>query len=125
MGKAVKMIAALLKHLPPSYAYRVVFMQRNMDEILASQKQMLVRRGQPTDAVSDERMASLFARHVQKTQSWLAKQPNFDVLYVSYNDILAHPIDWAQQINQSNEIWFTSKADAEAHGYVPCKVCKP
>jgi len=32
---------------------------------------------------------------------------------------------WAQQINPSNEIWFTSKADAEAHGYVPCKVCKP
>lgn len=32
---------------------------------------------------------------------------------------------WAQQINLSNEIWFTSKADAEAHGYIPCKVCKP
>jgi len=32
---------------------------------------------------------------------------------------------WAQQINPSNEIWFTSKADAESHGYIPCKVCNP
>ena len=32
---------------------------------------------------------------------------------------------WAGQINPENEIWFTSKSDAESHGYVPCKVCKP
>jgi len=32
---------------------------------------------------------------------------------------------WAGQINKSNEIWFTSKSDAESHGYVPCKVCEP
>lgn len=32
---------------------------------------------------------------------------------------------WAQQINPSNEIWFTSKSDATSHGYVPCKVCDP
>lgn len=32
---------------------------------------------------------------------------------------------WAQQIKPENEIWFTSKSDAESHGYVPCKVCEP
>ncbi len=32
---------------------------------------------------------------------------------------------WAQKISKSNEIWFSSIADAEAKGYRPCKVCKP
>ena len=32
---------------------------------------------------------------------------------------------WAQQINPSKEIWFTSKTDAASQGYVACKVCEP
>jgi len=32
---------------------------------------------------------------------------------------------WAQKIKPSNEIWFSSSADARAHGYVPCGVCHP
>ena len=63
-GKVVKMISALLKHLPSSYTYKVIFMRRNIDEILASQKQMLIRRGEPTDVVSDEKLTELFDRHI-------------------------------------------------------------
>ena len=98
-GKAVKMIAALLKHLPPDYRYRVIFMQRKMEEILASQRQMLIRRGEPTDTVSDERMAALFAKHVQQVQSWLAEQHNFDVLPVDYNHVLQDPWPHVSRIN--------------------------
>jgi hypothetical protein len=32
---------------------------------------------------------------------------------------------WAKKIKPENEIWFSSSADAIAHGYVPCKVCNP
>jgi hypothetical protein len=32
---------------------------------------------------------------------------------------------WARQISPKNEIWFKDSADARAHGYRPCKVCKP
>ena len=42
-GKSVKVISALLEHLPPEYSYRVLFMQRKVEEILASQTQMLIR----------------------------------------------------------------------------------
>jgi len=98
-GKAVKMIAALLKHLPADYHYQVIFMQRKMKEILASQRQMLIRRGEPTDMVSDERMAALFEKHVQQVQHWLAEQPNLDVLYVHYNHVLADPLPHARRIN--------------------------
>ena len=55
-GKAVKMISALLTHLPPSHSYQVIFMRRKMEEVLASQQEMLRRRGKTTDPSGDGRM---------------------------------------------------------------------
>lgn len=98
-GKAVKMISALLKHLPSDYEYRVIFMQRDMNEILASQRQMLVRRGEDTERIDDEEMARLFARHLSQMESWLASQPAMDVLYVHYGDVLADPAAHAARVN--------------------------
>ncbi len=98
-GKAVKVIAALLEYLPPPYTYKVIFMRREMEEILRSQKQMLIRRGEATDKVADEEMAGLFQKHLNYVTSWMADQPNFDVIYVSYNDVLQNPAEQAQRIN--------------------------
>lgn len=90
-GRAVKIISALLEYLPPSYHYRVVFMRRDMNEILRSQKQMLVRRGEPTDKVSDEKLAALYQKHLDQIETWLSAQSNFQVTYVSYNHLLSEP----------------------------------
>src|SRR5258705_6593783 len=87
-GRVVKMISALLKHLPPSYKYKVIFMRRAMPEILASQRQMLIRRGEPADAVPDDKMAAMFEKHVVQVESWLAAQPNIETIYVSYNEVI-------------------------------------
>ncbi|MCJ7739325.1 MAG: sulfotransferase domain-containing protein [Anaerolineae bacterium] len=99
-GKAVKMISALLKHLPEDYEYKVIFMHRKMAEILASQRRMLVRRGELTEKVDDDTMRQLFEKHLQQVENWLAERPNYDVLYVSYNAILEHPANFAAKINQ-------------------------
>jgi hypothetical protein len=99
-GKVVKMIAALLKHLPPGYRYKVVFMQRHIEEVLASQRRMLVRRGEPADAVADERMADLFGRHLDRIEAWLAQQPNMDILYVDHSAILADPAGQAERVKR-------------------------
>jgi hypothetical protein len=99
-GKVVKVISALLEYLPPAYTYRVVFIRREMSEILASQKKMLERRGEPTDRVGDEELARLFAKHLQKVETWLRGQPNFSVLYVDYNTMLADPTPYIRQVNQ-------------------------
>jgi hypothetical protein len=98
-GKAVKMIAALLRHLPEDHAYKVIFMRRSIEEVLASQRQMLIRRGEPTDAVSDERMAELFRRHVVRVQAWLAEQPNVDTIYLEYGGVLETPLEQAERVN--------------------------
>jgi len=99
-GKVVKVISALLEYLPPAYTYRVVFIRREMSEILASQKKMLERRGEPTDRVSDEELARLFSKHLQKVETWLRGQSNFSVLYVDYNNMLADPVPYIRQVNQ-------------------------
>ncbi len=99
-GRAVKMIAELLKYLPPGYTYKVIFMRRTMKEILASQKRMLVRKGEPTEKVSDEEMAAMFQRYLNRVEAWLANQPNIEVMYVSYNRLLDGPTVQLDNVSQ-------------------------
>ena len=98
-GRAVKLISALLKHLPPTHNYKVVFMRRAMAEILASQRQMLIRRGEPAEAVPDDKMAALFDKHVAQVESWLAAQANIETIYVSYNEVMKDARPHAERIN--------------------------
>lgn len=90
-GKAVKIIATLLEHLPHEYTYKVIFMHRRMEEILASQRKMLIRRGESPDRVDDETMAKAFQRHVEKVQAWLRGQSNIAVLNVDYSQLVSDP----------------------------------
>lgn len=100
-GKSVKIISALLKHLPQTgYTYKIIFMRRNIDEILASQKQMLIRRGEATDRVSDEELAGLLAKHLNHVESWMRKQPNTDFIYTNYNSLLENPHEQIETINR-------------------------
>lgn len=96
--KAVKVISALLKHLPDTYIYKVIFMQRHMPEILASQRKMLVHRGEDAESMDDERMAELFARHLVDVEQQLAQRENMDVLYVHYSEALQDPQEAAEQV---------------------------
>jgi len=97
-GKAVKVISALLEHLPATSSYKILFMLRRLPEVLASQKKMLERRGEPTDAVPDQTMASLFERHLQKIEGWMAAQRNISVLYVPYHELAEQPETHVDQI---------------------------
>jgi hypothetical protein len=99
-GKVVKMVSALLKNLPDGYLYKVIFMRRKMEEILASQKKMLERQGKPTDDVSDERLAKLYEQHLKEMEAWFGTKSNFDILYVSYNDVLRNPAKNARAVNE-------------------------
>lgn len=98
-GKVVKVISALLEYLPDRYPYKVIFMQRNMLEILASQKHMLIRNGEDPYTVSDEKMMELYHQHLSIVKSWLAKQANIATLYINYNQILENPTDELRKVN--------------------------
>lgn len=98
-GKVVKVIGALLVELPSDYEYRVLFMRRNMNEILASQAKMLERRGEE-NKIDDATMATLFEKHIKQVESWMGSQPNLKYIDVNYNAMLDDPAPQVEQINQ-------------------------
>ncbi|MCF7870283.1 MAG: sulfotransferase domain-containing protein [Candidatus Omnitrophica bacterium] len=97
-GKAVKMVSALLKHLPKNYQYKVIFMERKMAEILASQKKMLIRQNKPTDAIPDQKMAQLYQKHLTKVKAWLKEQDNIEFIDIDYNQALKNPSEIIRKI---------------------------
>ena len=99
-GKAVKVLAELIKHLPQGYNYKVVFMQRRIPEIIASQKKMLVRRGEDPNKVSDEEMEELLRNYLMLMKSYINDREDMMVCYVSYNDLLEHPRREVKALNR-------------------------
>ncbi len=98
-GKAVKMVYLLVYDLPPDVEYRILFMHRNLDEVLASQRAMLERLGKPVGP-DDEKMASLFRNHLVKFTAWAKERPQIKVLDVNYNDMVANPAPIAALIDR-------------------------
>jgi hypothetical protein len=98
-GKAVKIISYLLNKLPPQHDYKVIFMKRNIEEILASQKRMIERRGEAENNVPDSTMSNIFEKHLSEIHRWMESQPNLEVLYVSYNEVMRNPKPALKNIN--------------------------
>ena len=97
-GKAVKIISLLLTHLPESYDYQVVFMQRRLDEVVSSQNQMLDARGEARGA-GDERTVELYQQHLEQVLRFLRQRSCFSVLTVDYAAVIADPGGQAARIN--------------------------
>ena len=97
-GCVVKVISALLEYLPTGQYYKVIFMEREMMEILSSQRKMLERRGKPGDPAEDGKFAELYGKHLEKVKAWLAHQANMEVLYINYNDMVKQPAQYAAKV---------------------------
>lgn len=89
-GRAVKIISSLLEYLPNEHQYKIIFMKRELQEVLASQQKMLKNRMEQSQ-VEDEAMRTRFEEHLSDIKYWLARQPNMEVLYISYNKMLNDP----------------------------------
>lgn len=98
-GKTVKIISMLLAHLPETYSYKVIFMHRNLHEVIQSQNKMLVQRGEAPGTTSDDRMIQLYETHLKKIGNLMARRSCFEVLDVDYKDVLSGPLDQAQRID--------------------------
>jgi LPS sulfotransferase NodH len=86
-GKAVKVISFLLPSLPAGHEYRVIFMQRPMREVLASQEVMMRHRG-TTKAVSDTSLAAPFEKILRSARAWLESQAYVKTLQIPYHEVL-------------------------------------
>jgi hypothetical protein len=97
-GKAVKIVSPLLTHLPESYDYRIVFMRRDLDEVVASQNAMLDARGESRGA-ADARIRAHYEQHLQQVARFLARRACFSALTVEYADVIAQPREQSARIN--------------------------
>lgn len=97
-GMAVKVISALLEYLPDGETYHILFMRREMQEILASQRAMLARRGHATAPRTDAHITRLSREHVAQVLRRLTAQQDTALLEVSYNDLLADPATGTRQV---------------------------
>jgi hypothetical protein len=99
-GKVVKIVSPLLRHLPDSHNYHVIFMQRDLAEIVASQNKMLAAAGEATDVVPEERLLSAYRDHLWKARYLLGHRACFDLLEVSYREALEQPVEQARRIER-------------------------
>jgi len=99
-GKAIKIISSLLVKLPRGFTYRTIFLLRDIPEILASQKQMLIRRGKPLDKTSDQELSSLFENHLKQTFAWIKKQQTMECVTVNYTNLIKNPAPGIDKINR-------------------------
>jgi hypothetical protein len=97
-GKVVKMVSQLLYDLPSTERYLVVFMERDLDEMLVSQEKMLARLGRPSAPREDIRRA--FKQHLERLRGWLATQSHLQVLNVRYDELIARPEEQAARVNE-------------------------
>jgi len=114
-GKAIKVISTLLENLPDQYKYKVIFMCRDIDEVLASQKQMLVRRNEPVNNINDDELGQVFKKHLIQVEHWLDEQRNFEVVYVDYKDVINNTKSNLMKLRQNFDI----KLDIESMLSVP------
>jgi len=97
-GKAVKIVYRLLVRLPPCVGYRIVFMERDLAEAYASQRDMLHAKGDAAASQDGGRLIRAFAAELRATKAWLATQPAMPVLAVPYAEVIREPLAWAREV---------------------------
>lgn len=96
-GRAVKIISYLLRHLPSDNNYKVVFMRREISEVLASQSKMLARRGEEQGA-EDGSMREFFETDLWKANYHLKRATHIQALDLHYRQVLAEPVVEAKRM---------------------------
>ena len=99
-GRAVKIVSPLLAHLPADNTYHVIFMRRDLDEVLASQDKMLAGRGQPGAASSTVALKAAYEAHLRTIERLLDRDPRFLAIEVAYQAVIEDPVEMSRRIEQ-------------------------
>jgi len=97
-GKAVKVIYKLVKHLPANFAYRIVFMQRDLEEVLRSQEHMLANDGLAPGILRRDALLQHFQTDVMAFRRWAEAQKNISLIYVDYQGLMDEPAEWVMRV---------------------------
>jgi hypothetical protein len=98
-GRALKVISFLLRHLPDENAYRIIYMRRNLDEVLRSQDKMLDRLGNAAPGADLEAVKEAYRNDIVSARLHARKRPNMELLEVHYGEAVADPAAAARAVN--------------------------
>lgn len=112
-GKAVKIISWLLMKLPEKTDCRVIFMTRDLKEVLASQAAMLDRNGRAAGFNNSE-MAGIFEKHLVQVNDFMASRPGLDTIKVDFRDLIQDPGPQMEKVRRFLKIGLDTRAMLEA-----------
>ncbi len=113
--KAIKVIAQLIESLPSTYKYKIIFMERDLNEVVTSQRKMLNRLGKETaDDVMPLELIQSFEATIRDVKMWAAKQSNVEIVYVKHADVINNPFEQALRINEFLDYKLLPELMAEA-----------
>jgi hypothetical protein len=98
-GKVLKVISFLIKDLPDDNDYRVIFMRRDLDEVLASQNKMIDRLGTEDSTAAADAMKEAYRNDIVRTRLLCKNRPNFELIEVNYKNTIANPAATARSVN--------------------------
>ncbi len=104
-GKVVKIVAQLLPKLPDILdgsraQYRVIFMDRDLSEVVASQRTMLDRQDRQGANLSDSELMAVYRSQLDAVFKTLA-QRQIPWLMVRHAQVIRHPQRVAQDLNKA------------------------
>ncbi len=97
-GRGIKIISHLLQHLPFHLRYRIIFIKRDIREVLASQKKMYGRLQKTPDRARDPVLARKFNVHLRKIEQWIRENDRMDCLYLQHREVIDAPLARAREI---------------------------
>lgn len=86
-NKAIKIVAPLLKYIDPQYRYKIIFMVRDLDEVIKSQQKMIGK----DPNVFPVRLYNSYKKQLEAIEVWKNLEPGVEIIYVDYKDILEDP----------------------------------
>ncbi|MDH3519485.1 MAG: sulfotransferase [Myxococcales bacterium] len=98
LGRAVKLVHALVASLPDAYPYRVILLRRPLGQVVASQRAMLARFGGVEGVLPDARLSEIFAAQLADLERWAEGQPRVTLLGVETERLVADPAAVASEV---------------------------
>ena len=111
-GRSIKMVSQLLLKIPKENTYKIIFMKRDLKEVIMSQKKMLINRKKKLPLVNDDTLEKFYLNHLNKITSFIDQSSNIDVRYIYFNKLMKSPLselrklqnDFINNINMDNMI---------------------
>ena len=94
-NKVVKVVAPLLKHIDPKYRYKIIFMKRDLHEVVKSQQKMI---GRNTDTLPINLLNS-YQEQLNQIEIWKEREPGVELIYIDYKDVLNNIDEVTEKVN--------------------------